>query len=196
MAKQGLFCLEGDWNDRLDEHLSVRPGLDMLMTLRGARLIHRNASTKDEFGYYFEAWASHRYAAFPVAYLAYHGIQGRLSLGRDELTLVDISSMAGRSLTGRTLYFGSCKTMAADEKDLQRFVAESGAKAVVGYTKNIDWEESIAFDFTLLPELLDSVDMRALYKRLCRRHPHFIDELGLRIATSTWVSPLKRDASD
>ena len=51
----------------------------MLMNLRQDRLIHRNASTKEEFGYYFGQWASHRYNGFPVAYLAFHGTKGNLS---------------------------------------------------------------------------------------------------------------------
>ena len=52
MANQGIFCLEGEWDDNLADKLSVRPGLDMLTTMRRDRLVHRNAVTKDEFEYF------------------------------------------------------------------------------------------------------------------------------------------------
>jgi hypothetical protein len=46
-----------------------------------------------------------------------------------------------------------------------------------------------------LPELLDSVDIRKLYTRLYKRHPYFVDGLGLRLATASWVSPRTRPAA-
>ncbi len=195
MASKGIFCLEGDWGGSLVERLSVRPGLDMLTTMRADRLIHRNAATKDEFEYFLCKWATRRYDAFPLAYLSYHGQRGQLDLGRDHLRLADIAQMAPERLVGRIVYFGSCATMAAADDDLSAFVQTTGAKAIVGYTRSVSWEESAAFDFPLLPELLDSIDIRKLHTRLRNRHPHFVDGLGLRLATASWISPLQR-ASD
>ncbi len=192
MPNQGIFCLEGDWGDSLVERLSVRPGLDMLTTMRGDRLIHRNAATADEFEYYLRKWVTRRYDAFPLAYFSYHGERGKLHLGRDSLSLAEIAAMIPGRLADRVVYFGSCGTMAASEEELRDFVETTGAHAVAGYTKSVDWAESAAFDFTLLPELLDSVDIRKLHARLCKRHPHFADGLGLRLATATWVSPTRR----
>jgi len=73
MRESEIFCLEGDWSDSLIDRLSVRPGLDMFTAMRGGRLIHRNAATRDEFAHYFGPWAARRYDSFPVAYLAYQG---------------------------------------------------------------------------------------------------------------------------
>ncbi len=189
MPSNGIFCLEGEWEDRLTDRLSVRAGLDMLMTIREDRLIHRNAATSREFGHYFTKWTSHRYDAFPLAYLACHGCRGRVWLGGDELSLAEIADMVERPLKDRVVYFGSCGTVAASDDELADFVARTGVRAVVGYVGSVSWGESAAFDLTLLPELLDSVDMRKMFTRLRNRHPYFVDGLGLRVATASWVSP-------
>ncbi|MGY1709094.1 DUF6642 family protein [Geodermatophilus sp. SYSU D00758] len=188
MPNQGIFCLEGEWGDRMTEKLSVRPGLDMLTTMRRDRLVHRNTATRDEFAYYLQKWVTARYAGFPLAYLSFHGERGVIHLGRDSLTLADIAEMVPGRLTDRTVYFGSCGTLGASDDDLRAFVEVTGARAIAGYTKDVGWAESAAFDFTLLPELLDSVDIRKLHTRLCKRHPYFVDGLGLRLATRSWVS--------
>ena len=73
--------------------------------------------------------------------------------------------------------------------DRSEFVGVTGAKAIVGYTRDVDWAESAAFDFTLLPTLLDRVDMKKLFTHLRERHPYFVEGLGLRIATSRWALP-------
>ena len=65
MTKQGIFCLERDWGG-LTDRTSVRLGLDMLMTVRGGRLIHRNAATSAEFEHYLTQWSSSRYDSFPL----------------------------------------------------------------------------------------------------------------------------------
>lgn len=187
MTKQGIFCLEGDWGG-LTDRTSVRLGLDMLITVRGGRLIHRNAATSAEFKHYLTQWSSSRYDSFPLAYFSYHGSPGVLHLGADDLTLDDLASMIDRRLSDRILYFASCGTLRASAPELSNFVDHIGAKAVVGYTKAVDLEESAAFDFTLLPELLGSVDIRKLFTRLSNRHPYFVDGLGLRVATRSWAS--------
>jgi hypothetical protein len=49
----GVFCLEGEWNGRLDDRTSVEPQLMMLENMKYcARVIHRDVATRDEFAYY------------------------------------------------------------------------------------------------------------------------------------------------
>ncbi len=156
--------------------------------MRDDRLIHRNAATRAEFEHYFTKWSSHRYSAFPLAYLSYHGRRGKVCLADGELSLSEVAEMVERPLTDRVIYFGSCGTLAASEGELTDFIGRTGLRAIAGYTRSVSWSESAAFDLTLLPELLDSVDIRKMFSRLHDRHPHFVDGLGLRVATATWVS--------
>ncbi|SNR82307.1 hypothetical protein [Blastococcus mobilis] len=118
-----------------------------------------------------------------------------MQLGRDEITLAELADLTPRPLADQGIYFGSCGTMAAPDDELRDFAARTGVWAIAGSTRAVDWAVSAAFDFTLLPELLDSIDVKKLYARLCKRHPYFVDTLGLRLATADWVSPARRAAS-
>lgn len=188
MASNGIFCLEGDWGS-LTDRTSVRLGLDMLMTVRGGRLIHRNTATPEEFEYYLDRWATAQYSGFPVAYFSFHGAPGVLSLARADLSLDHIAQSVKRPLTDRVLYFASCGTLDLPASDLKRFVRETGAAGMVGYTRDVGWEESAAFDFTLLPALLNGAALKGTYEQLKAKHPHFVHGLGLRFATRSWASP-------
>ena len=58
-------------------------------------------------------------------------------------------------------------TLAAPDGELRDFAAaRTGVWAIAGYPRTVDWAESAAFDYTLLPELLDSIDVKKLYARL------------------------------
>jgi hypothetical protein len=188
MASNGVFCLEGDWG-ALTDRTSVRLGLDMLMTVRRGRLIHRNAATLEEFEHYVNRWATAQYNGFPVAYFSFHGAPGTLSFARGDVSLDDIARAIKRPLTGRILYFASCSTLDLPAAELKRFVRQTGVAAIVGYTTDVGWEESAAFDFTLLPGLLGGTPLKTTYEQLAERHPYFVDGLGLRIATRSWAKP-------
>ncbi len=154
-------------------------------------LIHRDVATRAELDYYVGKWLKPRYARFPLAYFAFHGERGAVRLGRDSVTLGELAALLNGSATERIVYFGSCSTLAASDEELQSFCRVSGARAVVGYVKDIDWLESAAFDFILLPQLLSSVRLGPLYNRLARDHGRFVSGLGLRIATANWATPQK-----
>jgi len=157
--------------------------------MRDDRLIHRNSATASEFAHYFRQWAAHRYDAFPLTYLAFHGRRGKLGLSGTDLSLADIADLTPRPLRKRILYFGSCETLGATDDQLNAFVQRTEVKAIVGYTRQVDWAETTAFDFTLLPALLDDDDVEAVYTKLRDQHPYFVKGLGLRVATPDWVSP-------
>jgi hypothetical protein len=188
----GVFCLEGDWTERLTDRLSVEPQLRMLAKARHcADVIHRDVATREEFAYYLDKWLAKRYESFGVGYMAFHGASGLIELGRDVLTLDEIAEMVRGRGGGRTVYFGACETLSAPDEELKRFCAETGFKALVGYTKYVDWLEAAAFDFILLPQLLRSSYAKPIYERLRRDHERFVTGLGFRLATKTWVSPRK-----
>lgn len=185
----GIFCLEGEWGDDLDDRTSVLPQLQMLENMQVCgRVIHRTAVTRTEFDHYVGRWAQRRYRRFKIAYLACHGGPGRLLLGKDEVTLENLAEVMEGKAEGRIMYFGSCSTMLSADDDLRALCKRSGAEAVVGYTRQVDWLEAAAFDFLLLPRLLDARYMKPVYTGLIRDHPEFASRLGLRVATKSWVT--------
>jgi hypothetical protein len=154
-------------------------------------VIHRDVATRDELEYYVGKWLQRQYARYTVGYFAFHGVPGTIRLGRDDLTLDDMADIVGPNAEGRTLYFGSCETLAATDEDLQAFCKKTRVRAVVGYTRRVDWLETAAFDFILLPQLLDSMYVKPIFTRLSRDHARFVTGLGLRMATASWATPRK-----
>ena len=131
----GIFCLEGEWAADLREKMSVRPILELLDQLWVAPFIHRDVATTDELRYYAGKWSQKRYDRYGVLYLAMHGNEGSVYLGRDDVTLDELQEMLTGACKGKVVYFGSCLTLKADGKRLQEFARVTGARAVVGYRR-------------------------------------------------------------
>ena len=192
----GVFCLESSWahdGRDLTDRASVEQQLRML---EGAdecgKVIHRDVATRPEFDTYLKEWLRTKYAGYPLAYLAFHGVRGALMIDKVELTLDDLADTIGPDKArNRILYFGACSTMAAPEPQLKAFCRKTGASAIVGYTRPIGWLESAAFDCLLVPRLLRGTYVKSVFTSLTRDYPSFVHLLGLRIATSTWATPRK-----
>lgn len=199
MARSGICCLEGEWEPNLRARTSVEPQLRMLETLgHCADVIRRDVATKEEFAYYLGKWKQKQYARYSVGYFAFHGSESTIHLGKDALSLEQIAEMLGTTAAkNRILYFGACRTMAASDADLLEFVKRTGVRAVLGYTKDVDWLESAAFDFILLPMLLGRSYPKTIYTALQREHGGFVRKLGFRLVTRDFVSPRRvaRDAA-
>ena len=90
--------------------------------------------------------------------------------------------------TNRILYFASCLTLNTSDDELSDFCKRSGAKAVVGFTRWVGWLDSAAFDFLLLPRLLDATNMKPVFNSLEREHEGFVRNLGFRMATASWAT--------
>ena len=78
---------------------------------------------------------------------------------------------------GRIVYFGSCSVM-KDRKGVERFQKLSGAKLVCGYTKEVDWTESAAFDLLILESLVCDLRIDARVNRLLARYGDITKLLG------------------
>lgn len=190
--RQGIFCLEGDWNGLLTDRTSVEPALRMLENMRiCSGVIHRDVATRDELRYYSRKWSQQQYARYSLGYFAFHGAPGAIQLGRDEVSLQELAELLGAHAEGRMLYLGSCQTLAASDEDLQLFCKATGVRAILGYTRQIDWITSAAFDFLLLPQVLRAGFVKPIFNRLYRDHPGFVTRLGFRIATADWTTERK-----
>ena len=70
---------------------------------------------------------------------------------------------------GRTLYFSACLTLDISDDMLTAFVGRTGAKAIVGYEKPIEWLESAAFECLLLERARPRESDRRVLQRLAAR---------------------------
>ena len=188
---KGIFCLEGAWDQNRDltNRLSVEQQLRMFEGAGICQVIHRDVATRPEFEHYLKEWLKRKYTPYPLGYLAFHGSRGALSIGGTDVTLEELTDIIGLGRArDRILYFGSCSTMAAPEADLRAFCHKTGAKAIVGYTRQVGWMESAAFDCLLVPKLLTAISVKPVFTSLEKDYPSFVRRLGLRIATTKWAT--------
>lgn len=187
MPLPGVFCLEGEWDSDLRQRVSVEPVLELLERLRLAQYIHRDVATLPEFEYYLKKWGQKRYRDFPILYLAMHGEEGMLHLGRDSLALADLADLMEGKADRGIVYFASCSTMMHDEEALKEFVKRTGATAAIGYWQDVDWLEAAGFEVFLLERLLRGNRSDAFFRGITREHPELTGKLGLTVATKTQV---------
>lgn len=191
----GIFCLEGEWDPDLRRRDSVEPALELLDRLEIAKYIHRDVATRAELEYYLRGttylaeWAGNRrrYASFRLLYLAFHGESGVVRLGRDTIDLKDLATLLSDRCNGRMIHFASCLSLAAQDAELKKFAKTTGATAITGYEKEVDWLDSAAFEVLLLDRPLRSKQAAAPFRQLHETHGTCATELGLVAATGTSV---------
>jgi len=178
----GIFCVEGDWSSDMADRASVLDMLEMLETVDGIPYIHEHvADSIDAFEGALKKWKLKKYAHYSIAYFAFHGKPGKLMLGRHVVPLGKISGLLKNSCAGRILYFGSCSVLRIEEEAALRFLADTGAEAVVGFTRDVSWLASAALDLILLEALAVNKDEAAVEKWLRKEYGALARHLGLRM---------------
>lgn len=180
----GVFCLEGPWSNSLTDQSSVGPLLELLERRRVIRFAHRDAVTIPELETYLRQWTQKQYAGYGFGYLAFHGDPGLLYVGRYQYTLDDLEELLRGRLAGRILYFGSCSTLEVDEGKVESMRKATRARAVCGYTANVDWIEAAAFELNLLYAVTYYSRVDAGFRYLRRTHGGMCERLGLRAVWS------------
>lgn len=117
-------------------------------------LLHFSVATEHEFEYRLKKWALREFSDYPILYLGFHGDAGVISLDDEfEVTLEYLGNVLESRCKHRVVHFGSCLTMAVNEECLNEFRQRTGALAVLGYEKTVDWIDSMAFEILLLGRL-------------------------------------------
>lgn len=167
MLKRGsygrVFCLEGAWEGELTSRSSVRPMLEFLEGLKRIEYVHKDIGTRAELRYYIGRWLDDDASLqeYATLYLAFHGgLRGsrrggervlQISEADDgEISLNEPASILGAGLTGVIIHFGSCSLLKERPKVLSDFLEATGAKAIVGYTTDVEWVPSAAMDMLFL----------------------------------------------
>lgn len=179
----GIFALEGDWHHDLSRQAGVRPLLQ-LVTEQVARLslVHRDVGTVEEIRYYSGRVSLAQYKHFSVVYLAFHGTPGHIKVGNGVIELVGLGEALGDVCRGRYVHFGSCSTVRVSKARIAAFKEQTGALAVSGYTRDVDWLESAAFEVLLMGAM-------TFYKNP-KSVKNYMDKLALGLGTKlgwTWA---------
>lgn len=176
----GVFCLEGPWSSTLLDTSTLRPILELLDSAKVARFIYRDAVTIEEFETYIKKWSQRQYRNYAFGYMAFHGSPGVIDIGRKSYSIEALGELMAGRLKDRVLYFGACSTLAVDRGRVEDFRHQTGARAVCGYTTDVDWIEGAAFELNLIYSVISYQRIDAGFKYLQRNHAGECARLGLR----------------
>jgi hypothetical protein len=149
-----VFCIEGNWEEKLSRQATVKPVLELLQINAGVKFIYRDCSTKEEMSYLIDKWQQRAYADYRILYLAFHGRPGELVIdSRSAVTLDELGEMINLKHHQRLAYFGACSVLKGDARVIKRFLKKSGTRAACGYETDVDWMKSTALDLIAINEM-------------------------------------------
>ncbi len=177
-----ILCLEGEWVADIRSEESVKPLLQILQRRGEIKYIYRRCGTRGEFAYYLQQ--KKYYRDYQIVYLSFHGARGKLKISPQEvITLPEIADLAHGAFKNKLVYFGSCKTLKAVDEQLKDFLKKTGAAAVAGYTKDVGWLESSAFELLFLYWAAYYKKPAYLLRRLATRYARMQKLMGFRYFT-------------
>jgi hypothetical protein len=149
-----VFCIEGNWEEKLTHRATVKPVLELLEINAGVKFIYRDCSTKAEMLYLIEKWQQKAYSDYKILYLAFHGRPGELVIDKHtSVSLAELGDLINLRPHQRLVYFGACSVLKGDERVIKTFLKKSGTRAACGYETDVDWMKSTALDLIAINEL-------------------------------------------
>ncbi len=153
---RGIFCIETVWYGD-EDRTSCRPMLQLLEDLYEVPYICRDAVTKEELFFYLTTWKVNK-NDYPILYLGFHGEEGKIWLktadGCDCYAGYEvIGAQLEEACHGGLVHFASCSSMNLANVELDRFLGQTNASAVSGYTQDVDFGDSIALELTYFADL-------------------------------------------
>lgn len=186
--KKNIYCIEGDWNDNLKNELSVRNGLELLKNNLRIDYIYKQASTKEEFFnrinqlYKYDKSSYKKYENFKILYFAFHGYKNGFSLSNNsEISLDEISDKYKNQFHGKIVHFGSCSTLKVGENKLLNFLELTGASAISGFGKNVDFFDSSIFELLYFSICQRYTNLPYIERNILKSYSSMVQDLKFRI---------------
>jgi len=185
--KKGIYCIEGLWDDNIRDKSTILPILDLLDKRGYCDYIYHDSATIAELEFYLKKWKVKTInKKFPILYLAFHGDKGSILINnKEEYSLEQLALFLKDKCVGKVIYFGSCSTLRMDKRLIKSFLDKTGAIAVIGYKKDIDWIQSTACDLfvfeALQQERLDNRGIKKIYDNIKSDYGNLHKILNLRI---------------
>lgn len=153
-----IFCLENRWSTRPRDKSSVRPMLQLLHEVSRIDFVHETVTVEPALEEAGKRWRQKQYDDYGIGYFAFHGLPGKLDLGRRKITLEVLAEYLG-PCRRKVIHLSGCSILdtrgAGLKRQLEDFAKATGARAVCGYKKDVDWVPAAAFDMVLLQNLVD-----------------------------------------
>jgi hypothetical protein len=176
-----IFCVEGGWSSSLKDEKSVQPLLEFLERSNKVRHIYQHVRTVDALVDIVEQWPQRQYNSYSLGYFGFHGSGGTLHVGRRRVDLETLGESLAGSCKGKTIYFGSCSVLNIPKRRIEEFRRLTQARAVIGYTTDVDWYASAAFDLVLFEALTHYQRIDAVDRWLRKEYPGLSRKLGFKM---------------
>lgn len=122
--------------------------------------------------------------------MAFHGDRGKFLIGKNNISLGELADLLEGKCRGVVIYFGSCATLDIHGRTINNFLRKTGAIAVLGYTKDVDWLISSAFDVLLMNELqmepLDSIGIKDIYATIIKEYKSLAKKIDFRMVINNY----------
>jgi hypothetical protein len=163
-----LVCLESAWDNSVFHTPSVKGFLEALGPLihPPLRVAHRFIESAKHLAHYTRypggaLWVDAHAWDVPIYYLAFHGATGTVHSALDQIgpdVLCDAFSDYGGY--DSLVYFAACSVLRGKSgRDFARdFLAASGVRAVIGYTTDVNWVDSLVVDLLFLHRFYKHAD--------------------------------------
>ncbi len=160
---------------------SVAPLLKFITDAKPVKVIHKTAPNLQALQDLTRRWNQRQYNDYKLGYLAFHGTPGYIRLGRQRVSMNELAEQLEGSCAGKILYFGACQTLQVPRTDIEAFRRRTKAKAIAGYTQDVDWFEVAAFELLLFDGLTHYVRSDALDRWLRQNHNGMVRRLGFKL---------------
>jgi len=189
---KGIYCLEiGEWFGHMRHKHSVEPALELLSRSPDTiPYIHRDIATESELRFYLSRWVQGQQKGYPLLYLAFHGSPGVIELKKEngrtvEFPIEDLFTLLEGKCRGRIIHFGGCCVIDIHGHTANRYLRQSGAIALTGFSNEVDWTESACFEMLFFNEMqkhrLTAKGMAALGERMKANASGLVKELGFKM---------------
>ena len=193
ITKKCIFCLEGLWEQDLTKKSTILPILDLLYRNNKIEFIYRDCATKEEMEFYLNKWTQEKYAYFPILFLAFHGEEGLIHIGKTKYPVERLSDILAGKCTNAIIFFASCMTLNIDKRRLIKILVKTGALVICGYRSDVDWIKSAAFEILALNEMqqnsLTVQGVDAIRRRILQEYPKMVKEFEFIMLTKSDVKP-------
>jgi hypothetical protein len=191
IAKKRIFCLEGLWEQDLTKKSTILPILELLYLNDGIEYIYRDCATREETEFYLKKWTQEKYAFFPILFLAFHGEEGVIHIGKTKYPVDHLSDILAGKCENAIIFFASCRTLGIDKRNLKKILETTHALAICGYRSDVDWMKSAAFELLVLNEMqLNSLTMQgadAIRRRIIHEYPKMVRDFNFIMLTKSDV---------
>lgn len=176
--QRNIACLESLWDNGTENRLNVLPTLELISKTQDLKFSHLTCNTREELKYNLNLLCKRNYG---ILYFAFHGSPGKIHLHRDKVTLDELADMMNHRFANWIIHFGTCSTL-RKSRDVEHFVERTRIALATGFTRDVDWIESSAFELLLFKAFHSFKSPKVICRHLLNKYPDLAEVTGFKFS--------------